>query len=200
MSKNLLSVPQTNKHGNFQVVFDGATMYVARKDFNQVVAAVDLINGLYWLLTTHRSANVASHGNAVDLHASMGHASVDVLRKMIATGMIKDAKVPVKSSGPSSCRGCLEGKMVQKPFPSNRAKRSYDTFELLDIDTCGPMEVASLGGSKYLLLIVDEASGCMKGFCLRAKSKSEDCVKKYIKMVQTQFGKKVKLVRHDEPL
>lgn len=90
----------------------------------------------------------------------------NMLRKMVATGMIKDAKVPVKSSGPNSCRGCIEGKMVQKPFPSNHDKRSYDTLELLHIDICVPMEVASLGGRKYLLLIVDEASGCMKGFCL----------------------------------
>uniref|UniRef100_H3H7X9 Integrase catalytic domain-containing protein n=1 Tax=Phytophthora ramorum TaxID=164328 RepID=H3H7X9_PHYRM len=82
-------------------------------------------------------------------------------------------------------------------FPSNRDKRRYDTFELLHFDICGPMEEESLGGSKYLLLIVDEASGCMKGFCLRAKSESEDCIKTYVTKVQTQFGKKVKFVRHD---
>ena len=87
--------------------------------------------------------------------------------------------------------------MVQNPFPSNRDKRTYDTFELLHFDICGPMEEISMGESKYLLLILDEASGCMKSFCLHAKLESEDNVKKYIKMVQTQFGKKVKFVRHD---
>uniref|UniRef100_A0AAV1TFV1 Integrase catalytic domain-containing protein n=1 Tax=Peronospora matthiolae TaxID=2874970 RepID=A0AAV1TFV1_9STRA len=55
----------------------------------------------------------------------------------------------------------------------------------------------SMGGSKYILLIFDEASGCMKGFCLRVKSESENYITRYIKMVQAQFGKKVKLVRHD---
>ncbi|KAG2858560.1 hypothetical protein PC114_g28424 [Phytophthora cactorum] len=127
----------------------------------------------------------------------MGHAPVEVLRKMVDNHMIKDAKAPSKSSGPSLCRGCQQGKMVQKPFPSNHDKRRYDTFELLHFDICGPMEENSLGGSKYLLLIVDEASGCMKGFCLRAKSESEDCIKTYIMKVQKQFGKKVKFVRHD---
>uniref|UniRef100_A0AAV1TI36 Integrase catalytic domain-containing protein n=1 Tax=Peronospora matthiolae TaxID=2874970 RepID=A0AAV1TI36_9STRA len=59
------------------------------------------------------------------------------------------------------------------------------------------MEVDSLGGSKYLLLTVDEGSGCMKDFSLRANSDSEECIKKYIVAVQTQFDYKVKFVRHD---
>ena len=85
---------------------------------------------------------------------------------MITTNMIKDVRVPLKSGEAATCRGCQLGKMVQKPLPSNRDKRSHDTFELLHLDICGPMENDSLGGSRYLLLIVDEASGCMKGFCL----------------------------------
>ncbi|KAG2879434.1 Retrovirus-related Pol polyprotein from transposon TNT 1-94 [Phytophthora cactorum] len=153
-------------------------MHVSRKDSKLVVATADLVDGLYWLRTPQRSANAATSGRTVDLHARMGHAPVEVLRKMVDNKKIKDAKAP----------------------SNNRDKRRYDTFELLHFDICGSMEETSLGGSKYLLLIVDEASGCMKSFCLRAKSESEDCIKTiktYIMKVQKQFGKKVKFVRHD---
>ncbi|KAI9989813.1 hypothetical protein PInf_020100 [Phytophthora infestans] len=107
--KNAVYVPSMNqKNGKLQVVFDGTEIHNSRKDSNQVVASADLVDGLYWLRTPLRSANAATTGRTVDLHARMGHAPVE----MVDNKMIKDAKAPSKPSGPSLCRGCQQGKMV----------------------------------------------------------------------------------------
>ena len=119
-------------------MFDGWKMHVTRKNSKQVVATAYLADGLYWLRTPQRSANMVKSSQSTDLHARMGHAPLDVLRKMVTSGMIKDAAMPAKPSGPRICLGCQQGKMVQKPFPSNRDKRCYDTFELIHFDICGP--------------------------------------------------------------
>uniref|UniRef100_A0AAV1UBG0 GAG-pre-integrase domain-containing protein n=1 Tax=Peronospora matthiolae TaxID=2874970 RepID=A0AAV1UBG0_9STRA len=112
MSKNLLSVPQITKGGRFQVVFDGYKMQVTRKNSKQVVETAYLVHGLYWRRTLQRSANAATQNGAIDLHARMDHAPLDVLRKMVATGMIKEAKAPPNLTGSSVCRGCQLGKLV----------------------------------------------------------------------------------------
>lgn len=116
VSKNLLSVPHINKGGRFQVVFDGSKMQVMRKKSVQVVATADLVDGLYGLRTPQLSANESTSNGSIDLHARMGHAPIDVMRKPVATNIIKDAKAPFSSTGPSVCHGCQQGITVQNLF------------------------------------------------------------------------------------
>lgn len=128
---------------------------------------------------------MAASTHIENLHARMGYAPTAVLRKMINVGMIKDGEI---SASPSVCRGCKLAKMAHKPFPINRDKRHYKTFELLHFDICGFMKEESLGASKYLLLVVDEASECMHSFVTWHFDKSEDYFKDQILKVQIQYN------------
>ena len=94
----------------------------------QVVATADLVDGLCWPRTPQFTANMATATHNETLHVRMGHVSTTVLREMISISMIKDAKVPVESAGPSVCRECQLDKMVQKAFSSDCYKRRYKTF------------------------------------------------------------------------
>ncbi|KAG2758508.1 hypothetical protein Pcac1_g29371 [Phytophthora cactorum] len=84
---------------------------------------------------------------------------------MVDNHMIKDAKAPSKSSGPSLCRVASKVKWSKNRSQATMTSAGYDTFELLHFDICGPMEKTHLVAASTVLLIVDEASGCMKVFC-----------------------------------
>lgn len=202
ISKNLMSIPQINKLNKFQVVFDRSSMSVLDKKSKQVVATADFVDGLYWLRVCSRddpksALTVTSDRSLSILHERLGHASTPVLHSLIDKAMVKDADVLPSAKVVPVCHGCQQGKMVQKPFKANLEKRQYGPFELIHFDICGPMEVESLGGSKYLLLIVDEASGLIQGHCLEYKSESGALIMKFIKQVANQFDRRVKFVRHD---
>ncbi|KAF1332611.1 Copia protein, partial [Globisporangium splendens] len=141
VGKNLLSIPQINKSNKFQVVFDGPSMNVLNKTSSKVVATADFVDGLYWLRVppnamTKSAMTAVRAKSASTLHERMGHASVQVLRQLVDKAIVKDANFPSNTQDLATCRGCQQGKMVQKPFKSNVEKRTFGVFELIHLDIC----------------------------------------------------------------
>ena len=60
-----------------------------------------------------------------------------------------------KSSNPYGY--CLFGKQHRVSFQKN-STRKLETLELVYSDVYGPMEVDSLGGNKYFITFIDDAS------------------------------------------
>ncbi|GJU32976.1 retrovirus-related pol polyprotein from transposon TNT 1-94 [Tanacetum coccineum] len=56
------------------------------------------------------------------------------------------------------CSACERGKSKKASHPLKLIPSDYSKLELLHMDLCGPMRVASANGKKYILVIVDDFS------------------------------------------
>ncbi|GKB48697.1 retrovirus-related pol polyprotein from transposon TNT 1-94 [Tanacetum coccineum] len=76
--------------------------------------------------------------------------------------------------------------------PSDHSK-----LELLHMDLCGPMRVASINGKKYILVIVDDYSRYTWVYFLHSKDETPEIIKKFIAQAQLNYKAKVCKIRTD---
>ena len=83
--------------------------------------------------------------------------------------MAKKSLIPfVKGSSLTPCDYCLFVKQHRVSI-SKTSKRKDNILDLIYSDVCGPIEVESLGGNKYFVIFIDDASWKMWVFLLRIK-------------------------------
>uniref|UniRef100_A0A7N2MUY1 Retrovirus-related Pol polyprotein from transposon TNT 1-94 n=1 Tax=Quercus lobata TaxID=97700 RepID=A0A7N2MUY1_QUELO len=70
-------------------------------------------------------------------------------------------------------------------------------LELVHTDLWGPSPVASLGGSRYYITFIDDSSRKVWVYFLKNKSDVFETFKKWMAMVETETGLKVKCLRSD---
>ena len=70
-------------------------------------------------------------------------------------------------------------------------------MELVHTDLWGPSPVASLGGSRYYITLIDDSSRKAWVYFLKNKSNVFETFKKWKAMVETKTGLKVKCLRSD---
>ncbi|XP_048492976.1 uncharacterized protein LOC125493557 [Beta vulgaris subsp. vulgaris] len=91
---------------------------------------------------------------------------------------------------------CLNSKQHKLPFSVSKS-RADQCFDLLHIDLWGPYRVHALNGAKYFLTLVDNRSRGTWTFLLHNKSQVAKTLEYFLKMVETQFGTRVKIIRSD---
>lgn len=95
------------------------------------------------------------------------------------------------------CGDCAKGKSHVLPFPKTSASRSECVLDLLHMDLMGPMEVNSVGGSRYVLVVVDDCTRfCWVQF-LKSKSDCFLVFKRLLQELETQKERKLKVIRSD---
>ncbi|GJX86409.1 putative RNA-directed DNA polymerase [Tanacetum coccineum] len=96
----------------------------------------------------------------------------------------------------SPCDICHKAKQTREPFPLSDHK-SKSVGEIVHCDVWGPYRVVSKDGFKFFLTIVDDYSRAVWVYLLKSKTEVGEYIESFIKLVFTQFGKKVKIVRSD---
>jgi hypothetical protein len=159
LKKNLVSVSTIEEKG-YEVLFrDGQVLLFP---IGSSITSAKVIGTrhvrLYEFLFQPVRALIHSTSSSDDLceiwhrrMAHLHHGALRVLREMV-TG------VPDFSSEHHElCKGCTLGKYTKTAFPSSDS-RAAGILDLIHSDVCGPMSSASLTGSLYYVVFIDDFS------------------------------------------
>nr|GEX88658.1 Gag-Pol polyprotein [Tanacetum cinerariifolium] len=82
------------------------------------------------------------------------------------------------------CSFCELSKAKRSSFKSKVVSSSKGRLNLLHMDLCGPMRVASINGKKCILVIVDDYSRYTWTLFLRSKDETPEVLKYFLTMIQ----------------
>jgi hypothetical protein len=198
LATTLLSVSEMTRKG-LVVAFDqhGCTI---RNTHGQAIAHAVRSHNLYRLeceVIHHARAWVAgvdSH-DAMLWHRRLGHVSLSRLqeldKKQLATGFQLGT---VNNIGP--CPPCFKGKQHREPF-TGEGVRATGLLDLIHADVCGPMQVPSMSGFRYMVMFTDDKSRFRSVYFLRRKDEVLEKWRQYRAAVETRIGRKIKILRSD---
>jgi hypothetical protein len=94
------------------------------------------------------------------------------------------------------CKGCALGNNVKGSFLSSD-NRSKEILDLIHLDVCGPMTVASLNGYLYYVLFIDDHSQKTWIYFLKNKDGVLAKFQEFKAQVENLTGRKIKVLRSD---
>ncbi|KAI3735505.1 hypothetical protein L6452_15004 [Arctium lappa] len=87
-------------------------------------------------------------------HRRLSHLNFRYINKLVKGRLVKG--IPeLRYEKEHLCAACEKGKMKRAPHKPKSEPSTSSPLELLHMDLCGPMRTQSLGGKKYVLVIVN---------------------------------------------
>nr|GEW53456.1 hypothetical protein [Tanacetum cinerariifolium] len=129
-------------------------------------------------------------------HQRLSHLNFDYInllsKKDIVIGLPK-----LKYVKDQLCSSCELSKAKRISFKSKAVSSSKGRLNLLHMDLCGPMRVASINGKKFILVIVDDYSRYTWTLFLRSKDEKPEVLKEFLMMIQRNLQAPMITVRTD---
>nr|GEX63251.1 retrovirus-related Pol polyprotein from transposon TNT 1-94 [Tanacetum cinerariifolium] len=130
-------------------------------------------------------------------HRRLSHMNFDTIN-LLSKNDIVIGLPKLKFFKDHLCSSCELEKAKRKSFYSKTTLSSKIWLQLLHMDLCGPMHVASINGRKYVLVIVDEYSRYTWTHFLRSKDETPKVLIDFLRLVQRGLHAQVRIVRTDK--
>ncbi|KAH9670687.1 retrovirus-related pol polyprotein from transposon TNT 1-94-like protein [Citrus sinensis] len=189
LKKNLISVGALEAKG-YKVTIEDSIMKFTHGAM--VILQEVRSHNLYYLKggTTDKENVVEAHNDTTKLwHVRLGHAGEKSLQILMRHGLLKGTK----TCKLNFCEHCVVGKKTRVKFGTT----NHDTRKILEYDVWGPIKTASIGGSHYFVTFVDDFSRRVWVYTIQAKDEVLEIFVKWKKLVETQTGRKIKVLRSD---
>ncbi|CAM8916639.1 unnamed protein product [Rhodiola kirilowii] len=193
---NLLSVSKLVKDTAYSVIFNKDRCLIQDSARRTVLEIGKVAGGLFQVedQSYNKKVNsaVSSKVSAQTWHHRLGHMSFERMHTFLPKYI---PSLPVKTKG-IYCGICPLAKQSRLKFPLSE-HLSTDIFDMIHCDVWGPFPIETMSGAQYFLTIVDDKSRCVWTYLMRRKSEVADLLIQFFAMVDTQFAKKIKVLRSD---
>lgn len=193
LSHNLLSISTLDKKGYFIAFWDSQCL-VYESDY--LIAQGQRETNLYKLnvLVSSTPGEYSLLTEEEKLwHRRLGHPGNYSLKKV---SRIADGIGILKCEGRDFCDICVQGKLVNRPFPGTRP-RTTRVLQRIHSDVCGPIKPTAYNGVKYILTLLDDYSHYTIVFGLKKKSGVFNCLQSFVARVNAKFGQGISEFRCD---
>ena len=129
-------------------------------------------------------------------HRRYGHLNFQSLRRLSSKEIFRG--LPKLEIPENICHDYIATKQHRSPFPSIASYRASKPLKLVHEDICGPISPATLGGSKYFLLLVDDYSRLMWVAMIKNKSEAFQAFVKFKNLVEAKKGMKIGCLRTNQ--
>jgi gag-polypeptide of LTR copia-type/Integrase core domain/GAG-pre-integrase domain/Zinc knuckle len=205
---NLLSVPQIQKNGGRVTCYENGKITLTDHTghcFGEGHITSSMHSILSWRLprkskisVNSASAEKSLERGDLDLwHYRLCHTSEANIKRMILINAVRGLEC-ASGEKVNNCDGCTAGKQKRLSHPVKDVDyRSSQPLDLIHIDLCGPIKPQSLGGQKYIFVLIDDYSRKSWVYLLSLKNDAVHKFREFVKIVERETDKKVKKLRSD---
>jgi len=129
-------------------------------------------------------------------HQRLGHLNFSDMLKIAGKDVVKGLP-KMEKTRKGICGSCQLGKQTRAAHKKTSGIQTSKNLELLHMDLLGPTRTASLGGKRYILVIVDDFSRYTWAIPIREKSDAFDTAQHLFKKIQVEQNCQIMRIRSD---